>query len=328
MKILVTGASGLLGSNVARELYKAGEEVKLFLRPSSDQRGIADLPCEIYYGDITNYEEVAKAVKECDAIVHAASTTSILPMDYSYYESINVKGTENIVKAALKYDNKRLIYVSTANAFGPGSKANPGTELSEFSLFNYNSGYINSKYIAQQYVLEEVERHGLNAVVVNPTFIVGPYDVKPSSGKLLLYGLQNKMVWCPPGGKNFVHVRDVALGIHQALQKGVNGHCYLLAGENLSYREFFSLLNQLSGNKRRLVQLSKSFVYSVGLASGIWSAISKQKMEMNRTNARLACLDNYYCGNKAKSAFNLTTTPLKEGIKEAIKWFENEGYFE
>ena len=328
MKILVTGASGLLGSNVARELYKAGEEVKLFLRPSSDQRGIADLPCEIFYGDITSYEKIEKAVKDCHAIVHAASSTSILPMDFKYYEAINVLGTENIVKAALKNGNKRLIYVSTANAFGPGTKATPGTELSEFSLFNYNSGYINSKYIAQQSVLEAVEKYNLNASVVNPTFIVGPYDVKPSSGKLLLYGLQNKIVWCPPGGKNFVHVRDVALGIHQVLLNGKNGHCYLLSGENLSYFEFFTLLRQVSGKKTRIVRLPKSLLYGAGYASGIWSAISRQKKEMNRTNLKLACLDNYYCGNKAKKSFSLSHTPVRESIEDAIKWFENEGYIE
>lgn len=328
MKILVTGANGLLGSNVARELYKAGEDVKLFLRLSSDQRGVADLPCEIFYGDVTSYEQVEKAVKECDAIVHAASTTSIVPMDFSFYETINVKGTENVVRAALKFGNKRLVYVSTANAFGPGSKQNPGTELSEFSLFQYNSGYINSKYIAQQYVLEAVEKHGLNAVVVNPTFIVGPYDAKPSSGKLLLYGLRNNLVWCPPGGKNFVHVRDVALGIYQALQKGVNGQCYLLAGENLSYKEFFSLLQQVAGKKKRTLALPRSLVTGAGIASGIWGTISRQKMEMNRTNARLACLENYYCGKKARSAFQLKVTPIREGIEEALKWFEHEGYLE
>lgn len=328
MKILVTGGSGLLGSNVARELYKAGEDVKLFLRPSSDHRGVADLPCEIIYGDISSYEQVAKAVKECDAIVHAASTTSILPMDFKFYETTNVKGTENIVRAALKYENKRLIYVSTANTFGPGTKANPGTELSEFSLFNYNSGYINSKYIAQQYILEAVEKHGLDAVVVNPTFIIGPYDVKPSSGKLLLYGLQNKVVWCPPGGKNFVHVRDVAQGIYQVLQKGVKGHCYLLAGENLSYKEFFTLLGQVAGKKRRIVELPESLIYGAGVAADFWSAISKRKIEMNKTNLKLACLENYYCGNKAKRTFSLKSTPIREGIEEAVKWFENEGYIE
>lgn len=326
MKILITGASGLLGGNVARELYKAGEEIVLFVRPSSDLRGIADLPCEIIYGDITSYEQVSKAVQECDAIVHAASTTSILPMDFKYYESINVKGTENIVKAALIYGVKRMVYISTANTFGPGTKGNPGTELSEFSLFRYNSGYINSKYIAQQLVLEAVEKQGLNAVVVNPTFIVGPYDVKPSSGKLILYGLNNKVIWCPPGGKNFVHVRDVALGIYNALLKGAAGHCYLLTGENLTYKEFFQLTNEVAGKKNAIVELSKGLVYGAGIASDCWGALSNQKKHMNVTTSKLACLENYYCGKKAKTAFNLNTTPIKEGIEEAIKWFENEDY--
>ena len=325
MKILVTGATGLLGSNIARELHRAGEEVMALLRPSSDRRGIADMPCKVFYGDLTSYEQVARAVKECDAIIHAASTTSIIPMEFSFYENINVKGTANIVRAALELGNKRLIYVSTANTFGPGSKINPGTELSEFSLFGFNSGYINSKYIAQQFVLEAVEKHNLNAVIVNPTFIVGPYDIKPSSGKLLLYGLRNKIIWCPPGGKNFVHVRDVAQGIYHILQKGAKGECYLLAGENLSYREFFSLLSEVTGIKKPVVELPKTALYGAGIASDIWGALSKQKLEMNLTNLKLACLENYYSGNKAKTAFKLNNTPIRLAIEEALGWFEKEG---
>ncbi len=326
MKVLVTGANGLLGVNLIREFVRAGEEVKAFVRSSANLKGLNDVPCEIFRGDILSYDDIYKALGGCDAIVHAASTTSVLPGRYEYYKKINISATENVIRAVLNQDNKRLVYVSTANAFGPGSKENPGNELSPFSLAQYNSGYINSKHRAQQRVLESVENHNLNAVIVNPTFIIGPYDVKPSSGQILLYGLRRGIQWCPPGGKNFVHVQHVTRGIHRALKLGRKGQCYLLAGENLTYKEFFSLLNRLTGRRPLSFILPKTLVRTAGSIANAWSKLSGHDMAFNKTNAQLLCLDNYYTGDKAKHEFRLDATPIKVAIEEALHWFKKENY--
>ncbi|NJK94820.1 MAG: NAD-dependent epimerase/dehydratase family protein [Bacteroidales bacterium] len=116
-----------------------------------------------------------------------------------------------------------MIYVSTANTFGYGSKLKPANELSEFSFFNFNSGYIMSKFIAQQHVLREIEKSQLPVVIVNPAFMIGPYDSKPSSGKIILMGLDKKIQFCPPGGKSFVDVRDAAVAVCNAITMGKNG---------------------------------------------------------------------------------------------------------
>lgn len=326
MKVLVTGANGLLGANLIREFVKSNVEVKAFVRPSADLKVLRNVICEITHGNILSYENLYQALLDCDAVVHAAATTSVVPRAFKFYKEINFESTKNIIEAALRQGNKRLIYVSTANVFGPGSKEQPATELSQFTLGRFKSGYIDSKYMSQQLVLESVERRNLNAVIVNPTFIIGPYDAKPSSGKIILHGLKKGIQWCPPGGKNFVHTYDVAKGICRALQAGRNGECYLLAGENLTYREFLSLLNQVVNRPRVQITIPKGLLLAAGMTAELWSQATHRPFALTRSNAHLICLDNYYSGQKAKEALGLKTTPIKDAIQEALSWFKKENY--
>ncbi len=326
MKVLVTGANGLLGVNLIRELVKSGVDVKGFVRPTANLTVLEDVPCEIHRGSILSFEDIHDALQDCDAVIHAASTTSVLPREFEFYRKVNVDSTKNVVNAVLRQGNKRMVYVSTAHAFGPGSKENPGTELSPFTLGRYKSGYIDSKYMAQQYVLQHVATHQLDAVVVNPNFMIGPYDAKPSSGKIILLGLRRGVQWCPPGGKNFVHVCDVAKGIYCALKVGRKGQCYLLGGENLTYHDFFSQLNLITCRKRKLVVLPKWTVHAAGAIAGTLGRLSHKSLPFNKTNAHLLTLDNYYSNEKARIEFNLQTTPVSQAMKEALAWFKKEDY--
>lgn len=326
MKVLVTGANGLLGVNVVRELLRANMEVKAFVRPAANLRGLKDVPCQVVRGEISSYDDIFQALVDCDAVIHTASTTSIRPLEFEHFRKINVDSTKNVVQAVLQQGNKRLVHVSTANAFGPGSKDNPGSESSPFTLRHYHSGYVNSKYMAQQHVLQNVKKNDLNAVVVNPTFIIGSYDSKPSSGKIILYGLRQGIQWCPSGGKNFVHVRDVAQGIHRAMTLGKNGECYLLAGENLTYKEFFLQLNRIAGRRRLIIPVPKMAIHLAGAVGEAWNRVMNQKLTFNKTNAHLLTLDNYYTGEKAIQEFNLEPTPIKYAIEEALTWFKSETY--
>jgi dihydroflavonol-4-reductase len=326
MKVLITGANGLLGVNLARELIKSNIEVKAFVRHSANLKGLHNVPCQICRGDMTSFDDVCKALSDCDCVVHAGSTTSILPVDFEFYERINVESTKNIIKAVLNQENKRMVYVSAGNVFGPGSKENPGTELSSFTLGSYDSGYINSKHLAQQHVLDAVKNKGLNAVIINPTFIIGPYDVKPSSGKIILYGLKHGVQWYPPGGKNFVYVGDVCQGILGALNFGRKGDCYLIAGENLTYKEFFSELNKIAGRNRVQIAVPAILLSTIGAVVEAWNKITGQTNAFNKTNSRLATIDNYYSAEKAIRELNITPTPVKRAIEEALEWFKKENY--
>jgi dihydroflavonol-4-reductase len=326
MKLLITGANGLLGVNLVRQLVSDHIEVKAFVRPKANVRGLEDVSCELFHGDISSYNDISAALKDCEGVVHAASTTNILPLEFEYFKKVNIIPTEHIVRAVLSQGNKRMVYVSTANTFAPGSKENPGSESSPFSLKRFNSGYINSKYIAQRHVLENVAHNGLNAVIVNPTFIIGPFDSKPSSGKLILHALKSGVQWCPAGGKNFVHVCDVARGIKAAFKHGIAGECYLLGGENLTYEQFFDKLNRITNRSPLRIKIPKRVLFAAGSVGQAWGEITGRKLALNRTNAGLLTLDNYYTGDKANKQFNLSPTPVEDAITEAVTWFKKVKY--
>jgi dihydroflavonol-4-reductase len=323
---LVTGANGLLGVNLVRELVRSSIAAKALVRHSANLKGLHDVPCQICRGEVTSYEDVSKALLDCDAVVHAASTTSALPVDFKVYEKINVEPTKNIVEAALSQGNKRLVYVSTAAVFGAGTKERPGTERSTFALGKLHSGYVDSKLMAQKYVLKSVDSRGLNAVTINPTFMVGPYDIKPSSGKIILYGLARGIQWCPSGGKNFVHVRDVARVIVRALTTGSNGQCFLVTGQNLTYREFFSKLNKIANRRRVQIVVPRTFFQAAGTIVEGWNKLTGQTMPFTKSNASILTLDNYYDGAKAIQEFEISPTPVNDAIADALDWFKKENY--
>lgn len=325
-KVLITGANGFLGSNVARELFRRGYELKLMMRVSADRQTIDDLPCEIFHGDITDAEDVSKAIKDCHFVIHTASVTQQWNVSFKTYEKINVDGTKHVVQACLDHQIERLIHISTANTIGPGNQHQAGTELNAFTLAHVGSGYISSKYIAQQYVLEQVARNHLPALVINPTFMIGPYDAKPSSGKLILHGLGKRIVFYPPGGKNFVHIQDVCTGIANALDHGKIGNCYLLAGENLSYQEFFQMMNRISGQQPLMIRIPAFILKTAGLIGTLSGLFRRYPARLNYGAAYLLCLYNYYSGNKAERELNISYSPVSSAITQALKWFRENNY--
>jgi dihydroflavonol-4-reductase len=325
MKVLVTGANGLLGANIVEELNKRGADVRIFTRETSDLTGVQDLKYEHFTGDLLDPDAIDRAVEGCDYVIHAAANTSQWPTDYHHYEPVNVNATRHVVDAVKNHRVKRLVFVSSANAFGNGTLERPGTELNEFAGFRLGSGYMISKYIAQQLILDEVERSKLPAIVVNPTFMLGARDSKPSSGQIILMGLNKKVQALPPGGKNFVHVRDVAVATCNALEKGRIGECYLLANENLTYRSFFALLNQITDGNPAYLSIPGWLLKIIGRMGNLTEKITKKGASLNTVNARLLCLDNYYSASKAIEALDLPQTSIDEAIKEALAWFEKNG---
>ncbi|MFA5330390.1 MAG: NAD-dependent epimerase/dehydratase family protein [Prolixibacteraceae bacterium] len=325
MKVLVTGANGLLASNLVRELLHSGYEVRGMVRESSNLLSLKKVEIELFKGEITSQADVRKAFAGCEVVVHAAANTSQCPANYGAYKKTNVDATQLILDEAVRRDVEKFIFVSSANAFNPGSKANPGTEESSFST-NEKSGYMVSKYMAQNLVLDDFKRSGLPVVVVNPTFMLGRYDARPSSGQIILMAHQKSLMACPPGGKNFVHVSDVARGIVNAIRFGKLGECYLLANENLTYREFFEKLRMVNVRPQTLVQLPRQAVRLAGSAGSLFENISGKPAKLNALNARLLCTDNYYSAAKAVVELNLPQTPISQAIEDALEWFEQYGY--
>jgi dihydroflavonol-4-reductase len=244
------------------------------------------------------------------------------PTAFGHYEEINVKATLLLLEVVKILGIKKLIYVSTANCFGYGSKKSPATELSEFRFFNYNSGYIMSKFIAQQHVLKEIEKSQLPVVIVNPAFMIGPYDSKPSSGKIIMMGLNKKILFCPPGGKSFVDVRDAAVAVCNAITLGKHGECYLLANHNLSYWEFFETLSITREQAQTKIKLPKLLILTIGIAGSVYEKLTRKPAPLNFTNARLLCLPLHYNGDKARRELQMPQTSIHQTLADALHWFE------
>jgi len=199
---------------------RRGYSVRAFIQPDSKSLTIEGLNIEKIKGDILSITDLKQALSGCSYLIHAAASTSIWPSRSAAVQKVNIEGTRNVISAALECRVEKMVYVGTANSFNPGTIDNPGDENSPYKGKCYNMDYIESKYFAQQDILAAVTEKGLPAVIVNPTFMLGPYDSKPGTGEMILTVAAGKMPGYTRGGRNFIYVKDAATGVVNALEKG------------------------------------------------------------------------------------------------------------
>ena len=322
MKILITGITGLLGNNTARILQSQGHALRGLSRSISSVAALEGLDVEMIAGDILNPEDVRRAVQGCQAVIHAAAETRQWPTALRYYEG-NVTGTKNVLEAAERAGVGRLVHVSTVNLFLRGTKERPGTEEREFEGGKRTPGYVRSKILSQRLVLDAARAGRLPALVVNPSFMLGPYDHKPSSGRLILAAYKKRIVPVPPGGRNFIHAGDAAATVVNALTRGAVGECYILANENLTYREFFAILADVTKTAGLKIPVPASVLKTFGALSGF---LAPSRTPLDSANAAWLCAGHYYSAAKAVRDLGLPQRPVKTAIAEAIDWFLRKGY--
>ncbi len=322
MKILVTGANGLLATNTIVELLDQGFLVRGLIRNKNKFTLLNHKNLELVKGDITVKRDIENAVKNCDIVIHAAANTNQNLLKLSDYVTVNVDATKNILNSSIHQGVKKIIFVSTANTFGFGSRLKPGNESIKIKNPFSESYYALSKLHAENILLEASKK--IDVVIVNPTFMLGAYDGKPSSGRIILMGLNKYVVFYPPGGKNFIHVKDAAFGIVNAIKQGKNGEAYLLANENLSYKEFFKKVNSITKYKPILIKLPKMFLLFLGTIGNMLRIVGI-KTDLSKTNMNILCVENFYSNKKAKKELDLNSTPIDGAIDDAIKWFKSNG---
>lgn len=328
MKVLVTGADGFLGNNIVRELLDRGLEVRAFLQEGRTVQTLDQLSIEKCYGDLLNSAEVDQAVEGCDYIIHTAANTSIWPLRSEIVRQVNYNGTLNIISAAIKVKVKRLVSIGSANSFGNGSISNPGNEETPSTAGKFGLDYIDSKLHAQEAIIDHVTNHGLDAIIINPTFMLGPYDTKPSSGELLLALYHQKIPGYTSSGRNFIYVKDVATAACNALTMGRSGECYIMANENMTYKDFNQLVaTELEINPPKLF-IPKPLILAYGLISQAIAFIRSKPPVVSYTVARMSNETNYYTAAKAVEELNLPQTPIRIAIREAYDWFKENGYLE
>lgn len=323
MKVLVTGANGFLANHIIEELLKRKYEVRGMLRKQSVSDS-KNSNYELFFGNISNDEDVISACKGVDIVIHTAATTDQNATE-GMYNDANVKPVNSIIRAAISCKCKKLIYVSTANVFGYGNEDTPGHENNPMSEVFRKSKYAYSKYLAQEKLLQTSINGDLEIVICNPTFMLGYGDKKPGAGRILLMYLKNKVLLVPPGGRNFVYVKDVAIGICNAIVSGKNGECYLLSNENMDYGNFFTMVNQVLGLKRKKIYLPSTIVKLFGVVAELLGSLG-MRLELNYNNSKILCIKSYYSSKKAVRELQFPQTPIKIALLEAYNWYCENGY--
>lgn len=325
--VLVTGANGFLGNHVVRELLSRNYAVRALVRHAiTGSSLLAGLPIDPCVGDITRPDEVKRAVDGCAYVVHAAALASVNPARSREHWQVNLGGTENVLQAARQASVQRVVYVGTANVFGFGTLNKPGTEESPYAGGRYGLDYMDSKRAATDRVLAET-RTGLPAVLVHPTFMLGPLDAKPTSGAMLLELARGRVPGYPPGGKNYVHVGDVATATVNALTMGRVGESYIVGNENVSYRDAFRLMAEVLNVPPPRLALPGPLVRLYGDFCDLTTLVTRQRASLNGPMARVSCDGHYFSCQKAINELALPQTPVRVAVQEAVDWFREHHFF-
>ena len=326
VKVLVTGPDGLLGSNLIRELLNRGYSVTAMMENDKKSLTIENLPIQRIVANLLNTQDIINATVGVDIVIHCAASTSMFPARSEIINKVNIGGTQNIVDACKKNKVKRLIYVGTANSFGSGNLDNLGTEKNLYSSEHYGLDYMDSKYKAQLIVLENAKNGSLNAIVVNPTFMIGPFDSRPSSGEMLLSVYKRKIPGYTLGGKNFIAVKDVAVAITNAITNARNGECYILGNENLTYKQAFEKIAKTIGVNPPRIKFPTKAVLAFGKINSFLATTFKYTTKMPYELTLLSSEIHYYSSAKARDELGLPQTPIEVAIKDCFEWFLENGY--
>ena len=326
-KVFVTGPDGVLGSNIVRELLARKYEVKVLVFGPSQPITLKGLPIEIVEGNITNKAQLIELSKGCDYFINVAAITDMWPTRGAKYFKINVDGAENAVEAVLQNTIKRLVHVGSASSFGYGTIDNPGNETSTYKSAKYKVDYIESKKLGQEKVIAAVKEKGLDAIVVCPTFMIGPYDSKPSSGAMIIAIAKGELPGYSSGGKNWVCVKDVAVGVCNALTMGKSGEAYILGGENITYINAVKRIAGALGQKKLPKFIVPNFLLIfIGWLGTVAAAITGKPTKLTINLAKIACDGHYFSPKKAIEELKMPQTPIEVGVKEAKKWFIENKY--
>lgn len=323
MSILVTGATGLLGNTTVRLLLQRGEEVRTLERAGSDPRPLQGLPVHRFVGDVVDPPSLPPAVQGCRLVVHCAGLVQVGGRD-SGHHAVNVDGAR-YVSQACRRAGVRMVHVSSVDALGWGTMEEPADEEAPQEGLPTRLPYSASKRRGEEAVLLEVER-GLDAVVVNPGFLLGPWDWKPSSGRMLLEVARGGALLAPGGGNDFCHAEDVALGLLAAAERGIPGRRYILGGEALSYREAWGLFARITGGRAPLGTAPDVLVRAVGWGGTLLGHLTGREPAVNAAAAAVSLLPHHFTSRRAEEELGYRWRPAEEAARDAWDWFRAHGY--
>jgi dihydroflavonol-4-reductase len=317
MICFVTGATGFLGSHVARRLLASGADLRLLVRPTSRTGNIDDLRADRVVGDLRDVASLKNGMSDYRLWSRYGS---------ELYDS-NVEGTRNILQAAKESGVERVIYTSSVATMGFGNNGRLTDERTPVTLSNMIGDYKRSKFMAEQLVLEAA-RAGQNVVVVNPTTPIGERDIKPTpTGRIILDFLLRKFPAYVDTGLNLVDAIDCADGHLLAMEKAVPGERYILGGENLTLKQILDKLAAITGLGAPKVKLPYAIAYATGVVDTLVTGkIRKREPRVTLDAVRMGRKKMFVTSAKAERELGWKPGPIDDALQRAVEWFRVNGY--
>ena len=327
MKAFVTGATGFVGSHVARALAEQGAELRLLVRSTSRTDNIADLRAEVAPGDLRDPASLKNAMTGCDFVFHVAADYRLWVRDPEEMYRSNVEGTRAIIRAAQESGVHRVIYCSSVATMGFSSDGTVSDENSPVSLDDMVGHYKRSKFLAEQVALE-AGRGGANVVVVNPTTPVGEGDIKPTpTGRIIVDFLNKKFPAYVDTGLNLADVREVARGHLLAMERAVPGERYILGGEDLTLKQILDKLAALTGLPSPTAQVPHAVAMGFAVLDQFFTGTLRGKEPRATVDAvRMGRKKMFASSAKAERELGYRIVPVEDGLRRAINWFQSHGY--
>lgn len=324
-RALVLGATGCIGNNIVRACLEKGWEVRAFHRPSSQTWMLADLPVEQALGDLHDKDSLVGAMAGCDVVFHAAAYYPRHSLDMGGALREAVSGMRNVLRAVSESGIDRLVYTSTLTTLGPPENGDHMSNEDDF----YLPGSTDSAYFETKWAMEveawRAAAAGLPVIIVNPSAVFGPWDIKPTTGEILLNVAKGRMPFWLDLDVNVVDARDVGLGEVLAAEQGRPAERYILGGDNLPVREALTMVAHEAGTRPPQWQISVGLVtrlVRIGEAFGRLPLVQPLPLEHFKTLREWRALDT----RKARETLDFTTRPFFETVRDTLAWFRDHGY--
>jgi dihydroflavonol-4-reductase len=325
MTTLVTGAAGFLGSHVARQLVARGDEVRILMRPSSNNRAIADLSLEYVTGDLRDAASLERAMYGMKRVFHVAADYRLWSKNPQEIYDSNVGGTKNLLAAAEKAGVEQLIYTSTVATIAVDRPELPN-EFTDAKLEEMIGHYKRSKWMAEQEVLQAA-KNGAPVIVAMPTTPVGPWDWKPTpTGKIILDFLNGKMPGYVETGLNFVGVEECAAGHLLVSERGKIGERYLLGAENLTLKGLLDLLAKITGLRAPGMKIPHGVALGVAYVESAFSRLIGKEPQIPVEGVKIAQHKMFVDCSRAQKELGFQPGPVATALERAVRWYQANGY--
>jgi hopanoid-associated sugar epimerase len=325
--VFVTGASGFVGSAVARRLQQKGFRLRLAVRASSRRDNLEGLDAEVVVADIKDRAALEKAMAGCRYLFHVAADYRLWAKDPEEIVRNNRDGTLAPMQAALAAGVERIVYTSSVATLKARTDGVPVDETSRHTEQSAIGAYKRSKVVAERVVEKMVAEEGLPAVIVSPSTPIGPRDIKPTpTGRIIVEAATGKIPAFVDTGLNLVHVDDVAEGHILALEKGRIGETYILGGEDVALRQMLAVIAELAGRKAPTINLPRAPLYPIAWIAEAIARVTGNEPFVTADALTMAKYHMFFSSAKAKAELGYTARPYREALSDAFAWFKTAGY--